>query len=67
MSTFAEIESAIDGLQPLERRELLFRLAARVEKDHVLPEPRIFTKEQIREWIEQDEKDGIEIRKKLGL
>ena len=57
MSTLAEIESAAERLPVEEKQELLLYLAARIRAEGgKLPEPRKFSREQINQWIEQDER-----------
>ena len=68
MSTLAEIEAAAKSLPPKEREELAMKLIADLPNGvPFMPEPRIFSKEQVREWLDEDEKQGREIREVLGL
>ena len=56
MSTLAEIEAAADALPPAQREELFLFLAARLRAGPNPPPPtREFSREQIREWITDDE------------
>jgi hypothetical protein len=56
MSTLTEIEAAADQLGPEEKQELILFLAARLRATGVeLPPPRVFSKEQIQQWIAEDE------------
>jgi len=56
MSTLAEIEQAADALPPAQKQELILFLAARLRaQGTALPEPRKFSREQIEEWIADDE------------
>lgn len=56
MSTLAEIETAADALPPQEQQELLLFLATRLHAaGGALPPPRDIPKEQIDEWIAEDE------------
>lgn len=56
MSTLAEIEAAADALPPEQKQELFLFLAARLRgEDAPLPPPRDFSREQIAEWIADDE------------
>lgn len=56
MSTLAEIEQAADALPPEQQQELLLFLATRLHgKDGVLPPPRDIPREQIKQWIAEDE------------
>ena len=58
MTTLAEIENATDALTPAEQQELFFRLCAKLRRSGgPMPEPRTFTREQIEEWVAQDEED----------
>jgi len=59
MSTFAELEKAVDSLSPEDKQRLLVFLAARLRAEgQPTPPPRTFTQEQIKAWIEEDEEDG---------
>jgi hypothetical protein len=56
MSTLTEIEAAADQLPPEEKQELILFLATRLRAAGVeLPPPRTFSKEQIQQWIVEDE------------
>jgi len=56
MTTLAEIEAAADQLRPEEKQELIFFLATRLRASGAeLPPPRVFSKEQIAQWIADDE------------
>jgi hypothetical protein len=56
MITLAEIEAAADALPPEEIHELILFLAARLRAGaDELPEPREFSREQIDQWIADDE------------
>jgi len=56
MSTLAEIEKAADALPASQKQELMLFLAARLRGEGArLPEPRKFSREQIRGWIAEDE------------
>lgn len=58
MTTLLEIENAAESLPEPQQRELLLFLMERLRaKGPALPQPRIFTKEQIQEWISEDEGD----------
>ena len=58
MSTLAEIEAAADELSPEEKQELILFLATRLRNSGVkLPEPRKFRREQVANWIAEDEAD----------
>ena len=56
MSTLAEIEAAADALPVEQKRELILFLAARLRAgSEELPPPREFSREQIEQWIADDE------------
>ncbi len=56
MSTLAEIEAAAETLPPQEQQELLLFLATRLHAaGGALPPPRDISKEQIENWIADDE------------
>jgi hypothetical protein len=58
MSTLEEIESAADALSPEQKQQLLLFLLRRMRAEGVtLPEPRTFSAEQVRQWIDEDEED----------
>lgn len=58
MSTLAEIEQAAATLPPVEQQELLLYLAARLRaRGASLPEPRLFSAEQLKAWMDEDEAD----------
>jgi hypothetical protein len=56
MSTLAEIEAAADTLPAEQKQELILFLAARLRVAvGELPPPREFSREQIEQWIADDE------------
>jgi hypothetical protein len=56
MSTLAEIEAADDALPVEQKQELILFLAARLRAENEeLPPPREFSREQIEQWIADDE------------
>lgn len=56
MSTLAEIEKAAEALSQEEKERLILFLAARLRSEGVrTPPPRTLTREQIDEWIAEDE------------
>ena len=58
MTTLSEIEAAADALSVEQKRELLLFLAERLRAERApLPEPRRFSREQIRDWLAEDEAD----------
>lgn len=63
MSTLGEIEAAIAKLPPDQQRELLLFLACRLREDgETLPEPRLFSEEQLRAWMDEDEEELRRLR-----
>lgn len=59
MSTLVEIEEAVTRLSEDEKRQLMLFVMRSLQPDE-MPEPRIFTKEQIQAWIDEDERAGRE-------
>jgi len=58
MSTLAEIESATAALSSLEKAELLLFVAGQLRAVGApLPEPRLFSPEQLQAWMDEDEDD----------
>jgi hypothetical protein len=58
MSTLAEIESAAAALPVREKAELLLFVAGQLRAEGApLPEPRLFTPEQLQAWMDEDEAD----------
>ena len=56
MSTLSEIEAAADTLTAEQKQELILFLAARMRAGaSELPSPRNFSREQIEQWIADDE------------
>ena len=56
MSTLAEIEAAADALPAEQKQRLMLFLAARLRAGtEELPPPREFSREQIAQWIADDE------------
>ncbi len=64
MSTIAEIEDAVGKLSDDERAELLLRIGSSLQLHLATPEPRIFTKEQLDAWVEEDERSMRELEEK---
>jgi hypothetical protein len=63
MSTLAEIEKAAEDLTPQQKQELMLFLGARLRTERAgLPEPRQFSREQVKSWITEDEADGKRFR-----
>ena len=63
VSTLAEIESAAAALPASEKAELLLFLAGQLRAERAsLPEPRLFTPEQIHAWMDEDEEDMRKFR-----
>ena len=67
MSTLAEIETAVKQLPSPDKQELLLQIAEQLRSEGALPEPRDIPLETMREWIAQDERDGIRLREELGI
>jgi hypothetical protein len=58
MSTLAEIEAAAEALSPEQKQELMLFLAARLRANGAkMPEPRVFSPDEIANWIARDETD----------
>ena len=56
MKTLAEIERAVEELPSGEKTELLLFVAQRLREEKApLPEPRRFSDEQLRAWMDEDE------------
>ena len=63
MSTLAEIESAAAALSPPEKAELLLFVAGQLRAaGATLPEPRLFSPEQLSAWMDDDEEDMRKFR-----
>ena len=58
MSKLDEIEAAAEGLALEEKQELMLFLATRMRAQGVQrPEPRKFSRDQMADWIAEDEAD----------
>ena len=58
MSTLTEIEVAAEALPPAQKQELMLFLAARLRSaGATLPEPRLYSNDEIAGWIAEDEAD----------
>jgi hypothetical protein len=58
MRTLAEIETAASTLSSSEKAELLLFVAKQLRAERApLPEPRLFTPEQLQGWMDEDEAD----------
>jgi hypothetical protein len=58
MKTLAEIERAAEQLPGSEQTALLYFLVQRLSEASLpLPEPREFSAEQLKEWMNEDEAD----------
>jgi hypothetical protein len=58
MSSLAEIEAAADALPPKQKQELMLFLAARLRaQGGRMPEPRKFSRQQMADWLAEDEAD----------
>ena len=59
MTTLSEIEAAADALPTAQKQELLLFLTERLRATQApLPEPRRFPREQVQQWIADDEADA---------
>jgi hypothetical protein len=64
MTTLLEIENAAETLPEPQQRELLLFLMERLRaKGPAIPQPRIFSREQIQNWINEDEEDMRRIQR----
>ena len=56
MSTLVEIESAAAALSASEKAELLLFVAGQLRSEQApLPEPRLFTPEQLHAWMDEED------------
>ena len=62
MSTLDEIEAAAEKLPKNQQQELLLFLARRLRAAGELPEPRLFSEEQLKAWMDEDEQDMRRLR-----
>ena len=62
MSTLDEIEAAAEQLPKEQQQELLLFLARRLRAGEALPEPRLFSEEQLKAWMDEDEEDMRRLR-----
>lgn len=63
MITLVEIESAAAALSASEKAELLLFVAGKLREEQApLPEPRLFTQEQLQAWMDEDEEDMRKFR-----
>jgi hypothetical protein len=68
MSSAAEITTAFRELRPQEQFELMLHLAEIMRTSGArfpMPSPREYSEEEMQKWIEEDERDGRELREKL--
>jgi len=57
MKTLDEIERAVETLPAAQKTELLLFVAQSLRRQQApLPEPRVFPDEQLRAWMDEDEK-----------
>lgn len=66
MSTLAEIEAAVSKLSLDEQADLVSRMTEKLRAQGKLPIPGDIPMEEIREWLEEDARQGVEIRKMFG-
>ena len=63
MITLSEIEAAAEALSAEQKRELLLFLAQRLRAERAtLPPPRRFPRQQVEQWIAEDEADAQRLR-----
>ena len=63
MSSLAEIESAAAVLPAEEKAKLLLFVADQLRaRGAPLPEPRLFSQEQLQAWMDEDEEDMRKFR-----
>ncbi len=63
MSTLTEVESAVQNLSLPERQKLLLFLAENLRAESSqLPEPRLYSSEEVQAWIAEDEEDMHKLR-----
>jgi hypothetical protein len=56
MKTLAEIERAVEELPAAQKTQLLFFVAQSLRDNEIpLPEPRLFSQEQVQAWLDEDE------------
>ena len=68
MSTLAEIEAAAKALPVNEQSELVRKLMHHIRRSgSLLAVPRKFTAEEMKEWFDEDEREGRAIRQLLGI
>lgn len=61
MSTLTEIEQAAKQLSDDEKRQLLISVVSSLRRQSdAVPPPRKFAPEQIKAWLDEDERDGRE-------
>jgi len=65
MSSLAEIEAAVDSLPREHKEELLRYLAMHLRQDRPLPEPRIYSQDEISSMLAEDKAEGEEFRRGL--
>ena len=56
MSSLAEIETAADSLPSEQKEELLRFLAMRLRKERALPQPRIYSDEELASMLSEDQR-----------
>jgi hypothetical protein len=63
MTTLSEIEAAAETLSVEQKRELLLFIAEQLRTQRApLPEPRRFSRQQVDEWVAEDEAEGKRFR-----
>ena len=63
MVTLADIDAAVVSLSPAEKQERMLFLASRLRAEGAsLPEPRVFSADELACWIAEDEADMRRLR-----
>jgi hypothetical protein len=62
MSRLDEIEAAATQLPTEQQQELVLFLVRRLRVGGALPEPRLFSEEQLKAWMDEDEEDMRRLR-----
>ena len=62
MNTLAEIKAAADSLPSEQKEELLRFLVMRLRRERVLPEPRVYSGDELAAMLTEDEAAGAQFR-----
>jgi hypothetical protein len=57
LASYDQIAAAINRLTPDERARLFQDLRSKLRSEGAIPEPRLYSKEEIEQWIATDEDD----------